>query len=80
MRAGKRKAKEGEGEGAWSATRAAWCGAACGALAAELSALWPLARRYFAGELAGEPNAPQRHADLKVTGTGSLRPDSTRSF
>ncbi|KAI8430152.1 hypothetical protein MSG28_000537 [Choristoneura fumiferana] len=62
---GKRKTKEGEGEGAWSATRAAWCGAACGALAAELNALWPLARRYFAGELAGEPNAPQRHADLK---------------
>ncbi|XP_063634029.1 exocyst complex component 2 [Cydia splendana] len=63
--AGKRKAREAEGEGAWSATRAAWCGAACGALAAELHALWPLARRYFAGELAGEPADPRRHADLK---------------
>ncbi|XP_063373703.1 exocyst complex component 2 [Cydia amplana] len=63
--AGKRKAREAEGSDAWSATRAAWCGAACGALAAELHALWPLARRYFAGELAGEPADPSRHAELK---------------
>ncbi|KAG6455553.1 hypothetical protein O3G_MSEX009291 [Manduca sexta] len=62
---GKRKSKETEGEGVWSAWRAAWCAAACGALAAELHALWPLARRYFAGELAGEPADPQRHKDLK---------------
>ncbi|KAL4704547.1 hypothetical protein ACJJTC_016098 [Scirpophaga incertulas] len=49
---GKRKGKEAEGEGCWSTTRMVWCAAACGALASELSALWPLARRYFAGELA----------------------------
>ncbi|XP_068629047.1 exocyst complex component 2 [Battus philenor] len=62
---GRRKFRESECEGSWSATRAAWCGAACGALASELHALWPLARRYFAGELAGQPSAPQRHSDLK---------------
>ncbi|XP_023934089.1 exocyst complex component 2 [Bicyclus anynana] len=62
---GKRKAKEPESEGSWSAVRGAWCAAACGALASELHALWPLARRYFAGELAGQPSDPQRHADLK---------------
>ncbi|XP_026324011.1 exocyst complex component 2 isoform X2 [Hyposmocoma kahamanoa] len=61
----KRKQKESENEGPWSMTRAAWCGAACGALASELNALWPLARRYFAGELGGEPTAPQRHSNLK---------------
>ncbi|XP_013148421.1 PREDICTED: exocyst complex component 2 [Papilio polytes] len=62
---GRRKARESECECLWSATRAAWCGAACGALASELHALWPLARRYFAGELAGQPTLPQRHTDLK---------------
>ncbi|XP_045761389.1 exocyst complex component 2 [Maniola jurtina] len=62
---GRRKAKEPESEGSWSAVRSAWCAAACGALAAELHALWPLARRYFAGELAGQPSDPQRNADLK---------------
>lgn len=64
-KAGKKKSKEIESEGAWSITRSAWCSAACGALASELNALWPLARRYFAGELAGEPSAPQRHTSLK---------------
>ncbi|CAH2068965.1 unnamed protein product, partial [Iphiclides podalirius] len=62
---GRRRARDGECDGPWGATRAAWCGAACGALAAELHALWPLARRYFAGELAGRPATPQRHTDLK---------------
>ncbi|XP_039765827.1 exocyst complex component 2 [Pararge aegeria] len=62
---GRRKAKEPEGEGSWSVVRSAWCAAACGALSAELHALWPLARRYFAGELAGQPSDPQRHSDLK---------------
>nr|XP_034841374.1 exocyst complex component 2 isoform X2 [Maniola hyperantus] len=62
---GRRKAKEPESEGSWSAVRSAWCAAACGALAAELHALWPLARRYFAGELAGQPSDPKRNADLK---------------
>ncbi|XP_072935687.1 exocyst complex component 2 [Epargyreus clarus] len=63
---GRRKARDGaEGEGAWGAVRAAWCGAACGALAAELHALWPLAKRYFAKDLAGDPAAPDRHAELK---------------
>ncbi|CAH0722849.1 unnamed protein product, partial [Brenthis ino] len=62
---GKRKTKESETEGSWSSTRAAWCAAACGALASELHALWPLARRYFAGELAGQPSDPQRHTELK---------------
>ncbi|XP_045542416.1 exocyst complex component 2 [Papilio machaon] len=62
---GRRKCREWECEGSWSATRADWCGAACGALASELHALWPLARRYFAGELAGQPTLPQRHTDLK---------------
>ncbi|CAH2099615.1 unnamed protein product [Euphydryas editha] len=62
---GRRKAKEADSECSWSAQRAEWCAAACGALAAELHALWPLARRYFAGELAGAPADPQRHADLK---------------
>ncbi|XP_059049390.1 exocyst complex component 2 [Achroia grisella] len=75
---GKRKSKESS-EGAWwaacaecarcagglSAVRAAWCAAACGALAAHLHALWPLARRYFARDLAGEPAAPGRHEQLK---------------
>ncbi|OWR47027.1 Exocyst complex component 2 [Danaus plexippus plexippus] len=59
-----RRRKESE-EGPWSAVRSAWCEAACGALASELHALWPLARRYFAGELAGEPGDPQRHTALK---------------
>ncbi|KOB70305.1 Exocyst complex component 2 [Operophtera brumata] len=66
---GKRKSretKEAESEGSWSLVRSAWCGAACGALSAELSALWPLARRYFAGELAGQPALPERHTMLKV--------------
>ncbi|KAL0849914.1 hypothetical protein ABMA28_011844 [Loxostege sticticalis] len=62
---GKRKAKDGESEGSWSGTRALWCAAACGALSSELNALWPLARRYFAGELAGQPSAPERHDSLK---------------
>ncbi|KAM3958266.1 exocyst complex component secretory 5 [Aphomia sociella] len=67
---GKRKGKDSEdgvsgGEGGWSAVRSAWCAAACGALAGELHALWPLARRYFARELAGEPNAPDRQNQLK---------------
>ncbi|PZC87269.1 hypothetical protein B5X24_HaOG201505 [Helicoverpa armigera] len=35
------------------------------ALAAQLHALWPLARRYFAGELAGDPASAQRQAELK---------------
>ncbi|XP_045510493.1 exocyst complex component 2 [Colias croceus] len=61
---GKRKARE-ENEGSWSLLRANWCACACGALAGELHALWPLARRYFAGELAGCPADPQRQADLK---------------
>lgn len=65
--AGKRKTKDTD-EGSWSAVRGAWCGAACGALSSELNALWPLARRYFAGELAGQPAAPERQAQLKVTG------------
>ncbi|CAG9576085.1 unnamed protein product, partial [Danaus chrysippus] len=59
-----RRRKESE-EGPWSAVRAAWCAAACAALASELHALWPLARRYFAGELAGEPSDPQRQTALK---------------
>ncbi|XP_028164499.1 exocyst complex component 2 [Ostrinia furnacalis] len=62
---GKRKAKDGESEGSWSNTRAEWCAAACGALSSELNALWPLARRYFAGELAGQPSATERHDSLK---------------
>ncbi|CAB3245306.1 unnamed protein product [Arctia plantaginis] len=59
----KRKLKEAESEA--SAVRGAWCAAACGALSAQLHALWPLARRYFAGELAGEPTDHQRQAQLK---------------
>ncbi|KAJ8734975.1 hypothetical protein PYW08_014225 [Mythimna loreyi] len=62
---GKRKIKESECEGGWSAVRGAWCAAAAGALAAQLHALWPLARRYFAGDLAGEPQTTQRQAELK---------------
>ncbi|XP_026764058.2 exocyst complex component 2 [Galleria mellonella] len=64
---GKRKWRECEEGGAegWGGARAAWCAAACGALAAELHALWPLARRYFARELAGQPAAPDRHDQLK---------------
>nr|XP_026484674.1 exocyst complex component 2 [Vanessa tameamea] len=73
----RRKAKEGEGEGSWSAVRAGACAAASGALAAELHALWPLARRYFAGELAGAPADPQRHADLKEMITSAVQLFST---
>ncbi|CAH0406116.1 unnamed protein product [Chilo suppressalis] len=62
---GKRKTKESESEGSWSTTRMLWCGAACGALSTELNALWPLARRYFAGELGGQPSATERHESLK---------------
>ncbi|XP_050553614.1 exocyst complex component 2 [Spodoptera frugiperda] len=62
---GKRKSKESEWLGGWGAVRGAWVAAAAGALAAQLHALWPLARRYFAGELAGEPTSTQRQADLK---------------
>nr|XP_049698816.1 exocyst complex component 2-like [Helicoverpa armigera] len=62
---GKRKLKESECEGGWSSVRGAWCAAAAGALAAQLHALWPLARRYFAGELAGDPASAQRQAELK---------------
>ncbi|CAD0195349.1 unnamed protein product [Chrysodeixis includens] len=62
---GKRKVKESESCGGWSAVRGAWAAAAAGALAAQLHALWPLARRYFAGELAGEPQSTQRQAELK---------------
>ncbi|XP_022826629.1 exocyst complex component 2 [Spodoptera litura] len=62
---GKRKSKESECLGGWGAVRGAWVAAAAGALAAQLHALWPLARRYFAGELAGEPGSAQRQADLK---------------
>ncbi|XP_053600638.1 exocyst complex component 2 [Plodia interpunctella] len=62
---GKRKTKETESEGCWSAVRSDWCGAACGALSASLNALWPLARRYFARELGGEPQLPHRHAQFK---------------
>ncbi|XP_060810472.1 exocyst complex component 2 [Amyelois transitella] len=62
---GKRKPKESESEGCWSGVRSDWCGAACGALSAELHALWPLARRYFAGELGGQPSEPMRHPQLK---------------
>ncbi|CAH0698829.1 unnamed protein product [Spodoptera exigua] len=62
---GKRKLKESECAGGWGAVRGAWVAAAAGALAAQLHALWPLARRYFAGELAGEPTSAQRQADLK---------------
>lgn len=62
---GKRKIKESECEGGWSSVRGAWCAAAAGALAAQLHALWPLARRYFAGELAGEPQSTQRQVELK---------------
>ena len=58
--------KESECEGGWSSVRGAWCAAAAGALAAQLHALWPLARRYFAGELAGQPQTTQRQHDLKV--------------
>ncbi|CAK1548634.1 unnamed protein product [Leptosia nina] len=61
---GKRKSRE-ENEGSWSILRANWCACASGALATELHALWPLARRYFAGDLAGTPTDPQRHAELK---------------
>ncbi|CAH1643265.1 unnamed protein product [Spodoptera littoralis] len=62
---GKRKSKESECLGGWGAVRGAWVAAAAGALAAQLHALWPLARRYFAGDLAGEPASAQRQADLK---------------
>ncbi|KAJ2943891.1 hypothetical protein O0L34_g8215 [Tuta absoluta] len=63
---GKRKSKsESESEGCWGGVRAAWCSASCAALATELNALWPLARRYFAGELGGAPGAPNRHNQLK---------------
>lgn len=66
MDKGKRRVKDAETEvgGAWG-VRGAWCAAACGALSTQLHALWPLARRYFAGDLAGEPTDPNRHALLK---------------
>ncbi|XP_050665877.1 exocyst complex component 2 [Leptidea sinapis] len=63
---GKRRGRDAVGgESDTCAVRSAWCACASGALAGELHALWPLARRYFAGDLAGEPNEPRRHAELK---------------
>ncbi|XP_045529762.1 exocyst complex component 2 [Pieris brassicae] len=61
---GKRKSRDDSGV-SWGVSRGSWCACASAALSRELHALWPLARRYFAGELAGRPTDPQRHAELK---------------